>query len=224
VARKPPEDSKAKVPAWMVSFGDMMTLILTFFILLVSLSKERQMGLIAKGVGSFVARLNSFGLDSLMSARERDEIFNEVRVRFNLPPEQDPSKAAPLEDAATVEQLDAEQIKALPAHDELYQPAVAVFGEGESELSSTARRYLDLLAPSLRPGNGQVLLLEARSSVTDAGVLEAQRRAGQVRAYLLDRHGFEPGRVEARAWLKGLPGTDEKTSTVDARLILPPRP
>ena len=34
-----PQIAKKKgAPGWMVSFGDMMTLILTFFILLVSLS------------------------------------------------------------------------------------------------------------------------------------------------------------------------------------------
>ena len=34
-----PEEKKAGPPAYMVSFGDMMTLILTFFILLVSMAK-----------------------------------------------------------------------------------------------------------------------------------------------------------------------------------------
>jgi chemotaxis protein MotB len=217
------EDSKAKVPAWMVSFGDMMTLILTFFILLVSLSKERQTGLVAKGVGSFVARLDSFGLDSLMSAKERDEVFNQVRVRFNLPPEEDPDQAVPLADAARTELLRAESIAALPAHDELYQPAVAIFPAGQSDLPSAARRYLDLLAPSLRPGNGQVLVLEARADPADPTAGSAERRARAVRQYLVERHGFEPGRIEARAWLKSPAGLDEKGSAVDARLILPAR-
>ena len=45
---------KEGAPAWMVSFGDMMTLILTFFILLVSMSKTQQVGLVATGVGSFL--------------------------------------------------------------------------------------------------------------------------------------------------------------------------
>ena len=41
-------------PAYLVSFGDMMTLILCFFILLVAMAKERQTGLMAKGIGSFM--------------------------------------------------------------------------------------------------------------------------------------------------------------------------
>ena len=47
------EERKQGPPAYMVSFGDMMTLILTFFILLVSLSVDRKVGLMAKGLGSF---------------------------------------------------------------------------------------------------------------------------------------------------------------------------
>ena len=38
MGKKAEEDSKAKVPGWMVSFGDMMTLILVFFILLYTLA------------------------------------------------------------------------------------------------------------------------------------------------------------------------------------------
>ena len=44
------EEPKSGPPAYMVSFSDMMTLILTFFILLVSLSHEQSFGLLADGV------------------------------------------------------------------------------------------------------------------------------------------------------------------------------
>ena len=224
MGKKREEDSKAKVPGWMVSFGDMMTLILTFFILLVSLSKERQLGLVARGVGSFVTHLQSFGLDALMDESEKLEVFNEVRSRFNLPPEENPDLQTDPDSASNHELLEAEAVEKIEPHDEIFQPTVASF-EGETqELSSNARRYLDLLAGSLRPGHGQVLVLEGQASPIQGasqGQDLAHARARSVRDYLVENHGFEPGRVEARAWLKALPGSDERKAAVDARLVLP---
>ncbi len=228
MGKKREEDTKAQVPGWMVSFGDMMTLILTFFILLVSLSKERQMGLVAKGVGSFVTHMQSFGLDSLMSESEKREVFNEVRSRFNLPPEEDPTQQTDPDSASNEEVLRADSVEKIKPHDEIFQPAVALFDGDQVELSSQSRRYLDLLSSSLKPGNGQVLILEGQAQAgSDSSGFEAQSkahaRAQAVRRYLIETHGFEPGRVEARAWLKALPGSDEERTAVDARLILPPR-
>ncbi|WP_153557711.1 OmpA/MotB family protein [Roseimaritima sediminicola] len=37
-----PEDSGAEIPEWVVTFGDMMSLLLTFFIMLVSLSEIKE--------------------------------------------------------------------------------------------------------------------------------------------------------------------------------------
>ena len=87
------KERKKGAPAYMVSFGDMMTLILCFFILLVSMAEEQNFGLLAKGVGSFIVAIESHGLNGIMSAHEKDEIFESVRRRFNLPPEEDPRAA-----------------------------------------------------------------------------------------------------------------------------------
>ena len=218
------EEPPAGIPGWLVSFGDMMTLILTFFILLVSMSKERQVGLVAKGVGSFMVRLNSLGLNGVLDGQEEQQIFDEVRARFNLPPESDPERQVDDLDAATVEQLDAESLERLPAADVLLQPGIALFPSGSTELSSDAREYLNLLAISLKPGSGQVLALEGYGDF-DSSFEDSYRlglaRAQAVRAHLIESQGFPPGQVEARAWLIPTIEPTAGLAPVDARLILP---
>jgi chemotaxis protein MotB len=219
------ESGKAGVPPWMVSFGDMMTLILTFFILLVSLSKEQQEGLMAKGIGSFLVAMRSFGLDGILGDAEKTQIYEGVRMKFNLPLDDDASDHL---EASNLELIRAKVAQGLEPHGELGQPAVATFPADSAELTPGATRFLDLLAQTLLPYPGQVLLLEGHA--TDAGPtfrgdnhLLAFARAEAVRRYLVDEHGFRAARVEARAWLGELPEGDVATRSVDARLLTPTR-
>jgi chemotaxis protein MotB len=220
-----PPDSKAKVPGWMVSFGDMMTLILTFFILLVSMAKERQVGLVASGVGSFVVRMETMGLSGVMSGEEKDAVFNEVRTRFQLPPERDPDKSGGPEEAAPMEVLNADTLSDMEPHDSLLQPAVAMFAPGSVTLDANARRYLDMLAPTLRPGADQVLVLEGHGMSGEPGSADpiqlGHRRAAAVKDYLVEKHAFKSARVESRTWLDSTLQSTARFLPVDARLILP---
>jgi hypothetical protein len=201
----------------MVSFSDMMTLILTFFILLVSLSHEQSFGLLADGVGSFRIALESHGMNGLLMESDRKAIFENQRRRFNLPERLDGQAAVPLEDASEFELLKAESIEALLPHDELAFPAVAAFSDGSADLGSATARYASTLAESLRPTRGQLLVLEGHAPLTDR--LLAWQRADALRTHLIKEHGFAPERIEARAWMTELDGAAQ--DTVDARLITP---
>ena len=210
-------------PAWMVSFGDMMTLILTFFILLVSMSRTQQVGLVASGVGSFLLAVRSFGLPGAMDGNEKAVFFEHVRQRFNLPPEtEDPVEP---DGAATKELLRAESAAALKPSHQIGQPSLALFEPGSATLTRTSKDYIDLLARTLRPAGGQVLLLEGhameRESPGGDRLRLAYERAHAVKAYLMEHHRFADHRVAVRAWLEEIDPPGPELRSVDARLVIP---
>src|SRR5262245_30000647 len=63
----PHEHAHHGPPPWLISFGDMMTLFLCFFIILVTLAKAQDAGLVARGLGPFVVALESKGLNAPLS-------------------------------------------------------------------------------------------------------------------------------------------------------------
>lgn len=213
-------------PAYLVSFGDMMTLILCFFILLVAMSKERNFGLMARGIGSFVIQVKSMGLTGILPAHEKQAIHSQMRRRFNLPPEDDPERQAAHEQAALNELVRAEDLEALKPHDEVRQPRVASFDPDSAVLTRKSRTYLDALVDTLRPRGAQVLSLEGHAHDAGpnfgySGARLASARAQAVADYLIDEHGFDAQSVRAKAWFAELTAEGSAARGVDARLIIP---
>lgn len=64
-AIKPPDELPSK--AWLMSFGDTMTTLLAFFIVLCSMAEDQSGANLHRGTGSFVQTLGSAGLNGLLS-------------------------------------------------------------------------------------------------------------------------------------------------------------
>ncbi len=214
-------------PPWLMSFGDMMTLFLCFFIILVTMADRQEGGLMAAGLGPFVTALESHGLDGALSGEQRLAAVNAFRERFGMAPERDPARLEQTIDVSDLSKLEDFVAETLRPHAEILQPSVAVFPADSADLSDTSKRYLDRIAETVRPGFGQILILEGHA--LDAGKRFANdnlrlafARATSVRKYFNEQHEFVPRRVEARVWSTEL-GAAGGVDNVDARLVEPVR-
>lgn len=75
--RKPPSKPSN---AYLISFGDTMTAMLAFFIVLNTLSKEQTGANLHSGTGSFVATLNSMGLPGSFSGDKSKRTVQQVEA------------------------------------------------------------------------------------------------------------------------------------------------
>ncbi|MHC4211801.1 MAG: flagellar motor protein MotB [Planctomycetota bacterium] len=87
-AKKTVEDDSAKVPAYIVTFSDMVTLLLTFFVLLLTLAKTRSPELFNKGRESFVESINVWGLGTLWGGLERPTFGKIMLKHYVLNPDE----------------------------------------------------------------------------------------------------------------------------------------
>lgn len=67
--RQAPAEEKPKVPGWIVSFTDMVTLLLAFFVLLITLAHDRDPELFFLGQGSFRRAIAGLGIPSLFPGK-----------------------------------------------------------------------------------------------------------------------------------------------------------
>lgn len=217
------ESSGPGVPPWLISFGDMMTLFLCFFIILVTMAPKPEGGLMAAGLGEFVNVLEGSGVGGAMDGQARLNKVNEFRERFGLAPLTLEEYLAGQPETKSAPELEKMVQDSLPDYRELAQPAMATFAPGSSELTDATRDYLARVAKTLRPASKQILVLEGWAG-RDARLGAA--RAAAVRRHLCDEHRFFLPRIEARGGVRPNDPDEhlETTRTVDFRLVEPVQP
>ena len=85
--RKRPKDESPGVPTWIVSFSDMVTLLLAFFVLLQTFAKERDPELFFQGQGSFQRAIQGLGIPDWLFGKKDNPKF-EYAKRHHTVPEQ----------------------------------------------------------------------------------------------------------------------------------------
>ena len=75
------EESGPDIPAYIVTFSDMVTLLLTFFVMLLSLAKMQDPALFDVGRDSFVRTIRGCGLGMLYGKKPNPD-FGKVKTKY----------------------------------------------------------------------------------------------------------------------------------------------
>ena len=82
--RKATEESSPKVPGYIVTFSDMVTLLLTFFVMLLTLAEVQDPDLFNKGRDSFIESIRYIGLGVLFGRKDAPDL-EMVKIKYFTP-------------------------------------------------------------------------------------------------------------------------------------------
>lgn len=207
------DEAPAGVPEWVVTYGDMMSLLLTFFIMLVSLSEVKAdqkyraiLNALQRYVGYRAAPLappgESFPLNSLIAR------LDALGGQTDLDPGKGgvKSRALPGQDMRV---LRTREGTALRVGDPI------LFAQDSSALSAQARRQLPAIAAELA---GKPNKIEIRAYLPETGETGAPPAAGETARLQLSTRAYERAR-SVLEFLQGLGiAPDRIRITVASRL------
>jgi outer membrane protein OmpA-like peptidoglycan-associated protein len=78
------DEGGPKVPGYIVTYSDMVTLLLTFFVMLLSLAEKQDPELVSSGRDSFVQSMRGFGLGMLFG---KEQTFDSGAIKLRHPVE-----------------------------------------------------------------------------------------------------------------------------------------
>lgn len=154
--REQPEEETLGAPLYMLSFGDMMTNLLCFFILLCAFASEQKVGFITDGVRSIQEALISSGLPGVLPADRKPLDIGADQVLFRPAPSIAPTQL--LEDDGTFSDRNRDALReviteALRKEGPVTLPTPFIFKRGSARLSTRHQRVLREIASTLAGGD-----------------------------------------------------------------------
>lgn len=160
----PAEEKGECAPLWIISFADMISLLMAFFVMLLTMSTSRSGQLCNEGEGIFEKTLygfrrsiEGFGIPGLFGGADEGLSFDSAKVYYPISEANDPGVTRTID--ATEEKV-RRSFRRLEGHAKTYAAQIQgrdpdfmilpiTFAKGQSTLNDAARQSLNTLATQL---------------------------------------------------------------------------
>ena len=161
------EEGSAKVPAYIVTFSDMVTLLLTFFVMLLSMAKVQDPEMFNVSRDAFVTSIESAGLGVLMGKKMTYD-FGKTKIKYFI---SEPDSGLIVRSIDAIEEKTRRFFKKVARTMETKRSQIVAkknnftvtnisFSPGESQLNESAKKFLTQFAVNLQrdTGSGEIKL------------------------------------------------------------------
>jgi len=212
-------EGSPKVPGYIVTFSDMVTLLLTFFVMLLSLASVQDPELFGRGRDSFSWSIKNFGLGMLWGRKLRPD-FGSVKIKYFISEPDKFFKGRSIhikeEKIRQVFNELRQSMKTMPSEVAATKTDFSVtnirFPHGVSSLDVSAKRFLGGFCSNLQQDSGSrpiklyVLgLADDQGAEKDQWILSAKRAkvvADYLRGILSSGSGLQTQRSAFGGWSK----------------------
>jgi len=195
--RNKTEEEGPKVPGYIVTFSDMVTLLLTFFVMLLTLADVQDPELFDKGRDSFIESLRNVGLGALFGRQQMPQLGS-IKNKYYIPNPDDAANSRSIDAKAGDLRRIFEELKksmttmtsGISADKTDFSVVSVHFSDGTAGLDDNAIRFLtefcrDLqLSAGRKPGILYVLGLAPDEKTEKEQWLLSAKRAETVARFL----------------------------------------
>jgi hypothetical protein len=215
----PPEEKGEQAPLWIISFADMISLLMAFFVMLLTMATAKSgmlcndgMGVFEHSIGGFRKAVSGFGVPELFGSGDEALDFQSVKAHYALKnPDEPPARrtidAHEEKIRRVFNQIDSRARTARPqltGSSPEFTVAPISFAPMQSTLDAKAQAYLAQYTAALAAGSFDGLtiyvvgLAPGEQNIRDQWVMSAKR--SQVVADTLRSHLPAGSKTRVFAW------------------------
>ncbi len=213
------EEGGPKVPAYIVTFSDMVTLLLTFFVMLLSLATVQDEEIFHKGRDSFSFAIRNLGIGMLLGRKPRPD-FGNVKIRhfISSPDKLFKGRSIHIKEEKIRQVFNElrQSMKTMPSEIAAKKTDFSLtnirFARGDARLNASAKQFLGGFCSHLQQNSGSrpvklyVLgLADDRATEKEQWILSAKRAkaaADYLRGILSSGTSFQTQRSAFGGWSK----------------------